>query len=331
MSKYETNWTRWTRRLTQVSVVALVAAIMVGTGASPLLDGHDAAAKKRARSAATSLDVAALKIERFSNTTPIAIAGNRQTAPSTIVVSGLQTSIADVNVSLNVLTDPTAGNLDVLLVGPGGQTAMIMSDATGPAENDSLVLDDQAANQLPIDLEPYTSGTFQPTNYDFVLAPDIFAAPAPTNPSKNPQLAVFNGTDPNGTWTLFIRNQGPQAGSLGGGWGLTITAANGVPTANPDRFQAQADTPLTIPADGVLGNDSDPDGDALTAVLAGQPRQGSAQLQADGGFTYIPNKKAKGTDSFTYLAQDATGLRDLGTVDIQITKAKKHKHGKGKK
>jgi hypothetical protein len=80
----------------------------------------------------------------------------------------------------------------------------------------------------------------------------------------------------------------------------------------------------------LLGNDSDPDGDLLEAILAGPPRQGSLTLQADGGFTYIPKKKAKGSDSFTYLAQDPSGLNALATVDIQI-KAKKDKKGKGGK
>ena len=75
----------------------------------------------------------------------------------------------------------------------------------------------------------------------------------------------------------------------------------------------------------MLGNDSDPDGDALTAILAGQPKQGSVSSQPDGSFTYTTKKKAKGTDSFTYLARDPGGLSDLATVDIQIKKAKKKK------
>jgi VCBS repeat-containing protein len=103
-----------------------------------------------------------------------------------------------------------------------------------------------------------------------------------------------------------------------------------VPNAAPDRFQAKAGTPLTVAGPGVLGNDTDPEGDALSAILAGQPKQGSVSLQADGSFTYAAKKKARGSDSFTYLAQDASGLNDLETVTIQL-KAKKNKKGKGKK
>ena len=118
-----------------------------------------------------------------------------------------------------------------------------------------------------------------------------------------------------------------NTGAIAGGWSLEITSADGAPIAAPNSFQSQARRLLSVPADGVLSNDRDPDGDALTAVLAGQPKQGSVSLQPDGSFTYTAKKKAKGTDSFTYLAQDATGLSDLATVSILIKKAKK----KGKK
>src|SRR5262249_54169222 len=152
--------------------------------------------------------------------------------------------------------------------------------------------------------------------------------PAPVaNPSSGSALAVFNGTNANGTWTLFISEQDNlpvETGSLAAGWTLRITTANGVPTTAPDTFQAQAGQSLDAPAAGVLQNDSDPDGDVLHAVLAGEPRKGSVELQADGSFTYRANKKAKGPDSFTYLAQDTTGLSALETVTIQI-KGKKHK------
>jgi subtilisin-like proprotein convertase family protein len=316
------------RRWTHASVVALVATLLIGTGASPLLDGHEVEARKRGRDAAASSNVAALKVESFANATPIAIASNAQVAPSTITVSGFETNIADVNVSLNGLTHPAASDLDILLVGPGGRAALLMSDAAGAAANDSPSFDDQAVTQLPNAPDPLVSGTFQPTNYDFTGAPDTFAAPAPTNPAHGSTLGVFNGTNPNGTWTLFIREQDnnpPETGSLAGGWSLSITAANGVPNAAPDTFQAQAGKQLSVAGPGVLGNDRDPDGEALTAVLAGQPKRGTVTLQPDGGFTYKAKKKAKGTDSFTYLAQDTTGLQDVETVSIQLKKAKKKK------
>lgn len=320
MSTNEHESQNLARRLTRAILVTLVTSLVIGVGASPLVDGYEAVAKKRARGTATST---ALKIESFSNAAPIAIPTNTQTAPSAITVSGFETNIADVEVTLSALTHPTTQSLDFLLVGPDGQRVLLMSDAGDEAANDSPTFDDQAAAQVP-SFDPLVSGTFQPTNYDFTAAPDTFGPPAPTNATHGSALAVFNGANPNGEWRLFIRNQSTvEAGSLGGGWSLRITAANGVPDAAPDRFQAQAGKALTVAGPGVLGNDRDPDGDALTAVLAGQPKQGTVTLQPDGSFNYKAKKKAKGTDSFTYLAEDTSGLRDLETVTIQLKKAKK--------
>jgi subtilisin-like proprotein convertase family protein len=314
MSKHEHGWTQ---RLARASRVTLVAGLLIGAGGLGVTG-----------TASAKGDVHAEEIQVFSNTTAIAIPSNAQASPSAIAVSGFETPVADVNVSLNSLTHATASDLDILLVGPGGQRALIMSEAGDDAANDSPTFDDQARNQVPSGLVPLTSDTFQPTNYDFTSAPDTFAAPAPTNPSHGSALAVFNGTNPNGIWTLFIREQDAvpvETGTIAGGWRLTITSANGVPKATPDSFQAQAGKTLSVAGPGVLGNDSDPDGDGLVAILAGQPKQGSVSLQADGSFTYKSKKTAKGNDSFTYLAQDATGLRDLETVSIQIKKAKKKK------
>lgn len=306
--------------LTRLSVAALVAALLIGSAGTGIA-GVDAA-RNRQRGK---------ELQTFSNPTPIAIPSNAMAAPSAITVSGFDTPIADVDVSLNILTHPTASDLDMLLVGPGGQMALIMSDAGFAAANDSLSLSDQAANQLP-ESDPLVSGTFQPTNYDFSTSPDTFVSPpAPVaTPPSGSSLAVFNGTNANGAWRLFISeedNVPVETGALAGGWTLRITTASGVPDTGQDQFQAQAGKTLTVPAPGVLNNDSDPDGDALTALLAGQPKKGKVTLEADGSFTYRANKKAKGTDSFTYLAQDTTGLSALETVSIQVKGKKK----KGKK
>jgi hypothetical protein len=324
MNTHEQGWTR--RRLTQASLTALVAAVLAGTGASPLLDTHDVEARKRNRNAAaTSLDVAALKIESFANTTPIAIQDNTKANPypSTIEVSGFETDVANVAITIHGFSHTAPEQADMLLVGPGGQTAIFWSDLGGlnPANNVTLTFDDLAPNKITVGAPLPTSGTFQPTNGN-TTGLDNFPAPAPI--ASGARLSRFNGTDPNGTWSLFVMDQGVgNTGTIAGGWSLVITAADGIPIAAADSFQAQAGLLLTVPAEGVLGNDRDPDGDALTAVIAGQPKQGSLSLQPDGSFTYKAKKKAKGTDSFTYLAQDATGLSDLGTVSIQIKKAKK--------
>jgi hypothetical protein len=263
-------------------------------------------------------------IRSFANTAPIAITAFQQSTPSQIVVSGFAKEIADVEVTLSSFTHGSPGSIDFLLVGPGGQSALVVSDVGDSAAAVTLTLDDGAAGQVPSS-GPLASGTFQPTN--FGTANDTFAPPAPAKPS-NAKLGVFNSTDPNGVWTLYVKNGTVGTGAVNGGWGLKITTANGVPDASPDKFQVQAGQVLSEPAFGVLANDLEPDNDNLTAILAGKPRQGTVQLQPDGAFTYRPSKKAKGTDSFTYLAQDPSGLSDLETVTIQIQKAKAKKKRK---
>ena len=61
-------------------------------------------------------------------------------------------------------------------------------------------------------------------------------------------------------------------------------------------------------AGGVLDGDTDPDTDAITAVLATGPAHASSfTLNADGSFAYTPVANYCGSDSFTYKAQDVHG------------------------
>ncbi|MDQ2653674.1 MAG: Ig-like domain-containing protein [Chloroflexota bacterium] len=264
-----------------------------------------------------------LKVDSFSSPTGITIASNTQAGPSTITVSGLNAPIADVDVSLSSLTHPTTADLDILLVGPGGQKALIMSDIGDDAQNDSLTFSDEASERLPY-AENLVSGTFQPTDDDYTPVPDTFAAPAPTT-NAGSSLSVFNGTDGNGVWTLFIREQDNlpvETGSVAA-WSLRIISSNRGPRTQPENFSVKGRQPLVVPAEGVLANDTDPDDDPLTARLAGQPKKGSVTMNADGSFSYRAKKKAKGTDTFAYLATDSTGLSAVEKVTIQITKGKK--------
>ncbi|MDQ2655464.1 MAG: Ig-like domain-containing protein [Chloroflexota bacterium] len=306
--------------------LAGLALAMVVAGLGPLLDGQEVEARKRGRNAAARGGVTAELIQGFSNPATVSLGSGGTT---TIDVSGFDQPLADVNVTLRNMTQSSLGDLNVLLVGPAGQTAVIFSDigSNSSANNLTVTLDDQAATQIPVG--PIQNGVYQPTN---VISNDIW--PAPPAPAHNlpsgAQLSVFNGTDPNGTWRLVFHNDNlaSTAGALVGGWSLEITSANGVPTAAPDTLQAQAGKAVSGPS--VLGNDTDPDNDALTAILASQPRQGSVSMQPDGAFTYKAKKKAKGSDRFTYLAQDPSGLSDLETVTIQVKKARKNKK-KGKR
>ena len=100
---------------------------------------------------------------------------------------------------------------------------------------------------------------------------------------------------------------------------ITVTAVNDAPVAADDAYSTAEDTALTVAAPGVLGNDTDPDGDPLTAVLVSGPSHGTLTLNADGSFTYTPAANFNGTDSFTYRASDGTADSNLATVTITVT------------
>ncbi|HVF06439.1 MAG TPA: Ig-like domain-containing protein [Frankiaceae bacterium] len=91
------------------------------------------------------------------------------------------------------------------------------------------------------------------------------------------------------------------------------------PDADNDAYNTGEDTPLTVAAPGVLLNDSDPDGDPLTAGDASDPANGSVTLDADGSFTYTPDANFHGTDSFTYTANDSYQDSAPATVTITVT------------
>jgi hypothetical protein len=184
----------------------------------------------------------------FSN--PAAISLNEPAAPlpptagspypSTILVSGESGTISKVVVRLHNINHNRADDMDILLVGPTGAKFVILSDAGGtavPVVNATVTFDDTAATQIP-DLGPLGSGTFRPSAY--IPSPDVFPAPAPSGPhnSAAPEgfatfASVFNGIDPNGTWSLYVVDDianGGQIANIAGGWDLEITTVEDFPT-----------------------------------------------------------------------------------------------------
>jgi VCBS repeat-containing protein len=100
---------------------------------------------------------------------------------------------------------------------------------------------------------------------------------------------------------------------------LTVNGTNDAPIAVDDAYTLEQNTSLTIAAPGVLGNDSDPEGDVLTAIIASQPTRGVLALNTNGGFVYTPATNFNGVDSFTYRASDGQLTSALATVNLQVT------------
>jgi uncharacterized repeat protein (TIGR01451 family) len=142
--------------------------------------------------------------------------------PSTLSVAGLSGVISKVSVTLSNLSHTYPGDLDILLRGPtNNYSVMLMSDAGGgnAITDFTLTFDDSATNTLPDRLE-IQPGTYHPTDYD---SADLLPLPAPAGPYPS-TLDVFNGLNPNGTWSLFVYDDfASDEGRLADGWSLEIT------------------------------------------------------------------------------------------------------------
>lgn len=99
---------------------------------------------------------------------------------------------------------------------------------------------------------------------------------------------------------------------------ITVSPVNDAPVAQGDSFSTIEDTPLVVTLPGLLGNDSDIDGDSLTAVLVSGPSHGELVLQADGTCLYTPHADFHGTDGFTYVARDGSAESGPATVSITV-------------
>jgi len=100
---------------------------------------------------------------------------------------------------------------------------------------------------------------------------------------------------------------------------IDVGSVNDPPVASDDGYTTDEDTPLAVGAPGVLANDTDTEGDALSALLAVAPSSGILDLSADGSFTYTPDPDFNGTDTFTYTAFDGADHSNIATVTIGVT------------
>ena len=92
----------------------------------------------------------------------------------------------------------------------------------------------------------------------------------------------------------------------------------GAPLARPDAFSTPVNTPLSVAAPGVLGNDDSPSAAPLSAVLVAGPDHGALTLRANGSFTYTPAANFLGSDAFTYRATNGQNS-NVATVTLTVT------------
>ncbi|HUS15758.1 MAG TPA: proprotein convertase P-domain-containing protein, partial [Chloroflexia bacterium] len=181
----------------------------------------------------------------FSNPAPITIndAGPASPYPSNITVAGAGT-IASVSVSITGISHTWPDDIDMLLVGPNGGKVLLMSDAGGSNDVAAVNLTFQDGAPAIPDSAQITSGTYAPADYE---AGDVFPAPAPAGPYGTSLNTAFVGSNPNGTWSLYIVDDaGADLGSIAGGWSLTIGLTGGCGTASATPVAATATRTSTV-------------------------------------------------------------------------------------
>jgi hypothetical protein len=165
-------------------------------------------------------------VKSFRNPTEIVIPdeGQANPYPSEINAFGFKRGVVrDVNLIFWGYSHTFPEDVDVLLV-HRGQSRTVMSDAGG-LNNDvsgvNVILDDEAVPVLP-DNDPISTNAWKPKNYEGI---DSFPAPAPNPPNPQELLSGFDGANPNGTWALYVYDEGrPDPGEFEGGWTIQISA-----------------------------------------------------------------------------------------------------------
>ena len=194
--------------------------------------------------------------------------------PSTITVAGGPALTGGLIITLNNLWHQFPDNIDILLVGPSGQKFVLMADAGGPiaipqANPVTLTLRDFVPTVLPNN-GPLVTGTYIPTNWETpVLSFPPPAPPAPyVEPGNQPFPPIgrtlfgnFGLLNPNGVWSLYVRDDGGNpldpdvvVGSISGGWCLEIIPPTAAGVSVSGRVQTASGAGIRNARVVVTGN-----------------------------------------------------------------------------
>lgn len=173
---------------------------------------------------ATSAVAANAATRVFNNPAPITIYDDAPASlyPSPITVSGITGGISDVQVTLRGFSHTYAGDLNLLLVAPGGQKIMLAGRAGGSSElnNATITFSAAATTNFETAASPIPSGTYHP----IISSLTNSYSPAPAGPYST-DLTTLNGPGiaQNGTWNLYVSDHaGADVGAISGGWTLSV-------------------------------------------------------------------------------------------------------------
>ncbi len=189
---------------------------------------------------------------------------------------------------------------------------------------------------LARDVHGATSGWSSCGSINITLNTHTIAASAGAYGSITPagSVVVNNGAsqtftitpaqDFNGTLTVPVTVNDGTVDSAVFNLSVEVTAVNDPPVAVDDEEMVVKGGMLKVAAPGLLENDTDMDGDALTVstTLVSGLNHGALTLNADGSYEYIHNGTETTSDTFVYRVSDGHGGADTAIVTITITKAR---------
>jgi len=274
--------------------VPLLSALLLVAAALGILDPSYAATSTTFSNPAAIQGQAA---QRYTeNATPINLAPTGTPVgsvyPSTIHVSGMPGSVADL--SLDLLVDHTApDDLDILLVSPSGRTVVLMSDAGGYDDFTGALhfTTSGGTSSLP-DTTTFSSTWYQATNWTGNdVGGDVWPAPAPAVLNPNASLTSLRGDTPNGDWKLFVHDDQDQDGGQVATWAVSVvTDAVPTPTTTyPSGLAVSGLGGAVTDVDVTLGGIDWPNINGLDAMLVAPDGRKAMLLSDVGGYNHVAN------------------------------------------
>ncbi len=184
------------------------------------------------------------------------------------------------------------------------------------AVNDSYVTDEETSLNV---VAPGVLANDTDGDGDLLVA-TVLSQPAHGVLSLNPDgsLGYTPAANYNGSDSFTYKANDGTVNSSAATVTINVNPVNDAPVAVNDVYTTDEDALLTIPAGGVLLNDTDVDGNPLSTIVNAGPAHGILSLAADGSFTYTPDANFQGTDTFTYHANDGAADSNIATVTITV-------------
>ncbi|MCB0035441.1 MAG: DUF11 domain-containing protein, partial [Anaerolineales bacterium] len=167
------------------------------------------------------------------------LAGESSRYPSSIFIDSVPGLVRNITVTLENVSHTFPQDLSILLVGPTGQSVILMSEAAGGQDADNVTLTfNDSGTPVPTNGLLTDTLVYRPSNYGLSTP---FPAPAPAGPYGG-SLSAFNNSSPNGQWRLYVIDTVDSDGGVIDGWRLEITAAT-TDTVTMAEFLPTTSTP----------------------------------------------------------------------------------------